>query len=188
MSSRRTTLCQPHPVPCVYIGGQVYQSSQTTGTDQSETESPRVSPHPLSDHWSAIEPPTKSMEEIIQSLQNHAYIKNMYQNPCLPYSCVNQVNMTLKYRTSSSLYQMDKYFLSITSSTQEPCHKVLIRFQTQQYKAQKYKNALKFLFLVRVLIRSGLFTVCGLIHSWDLQYIPIQQCCSVIWHSLCLDH
>lgn len=35
--------------------------------------------------------------------------------------------------------------------------------------------------MVRVLIRSGLFTVCGLIHSWDLQYIPIQQCCSVIW-------
>lgn len=56
---------------------------------QSDTQSPRVSPHPLSDHWSAIEPPTKSMEEIIQSLQNHAYIKNMYQNPCLPYSCVN---------------------------------------------------------------------------------------------------
>lgn len=23
---------------------------------QSETQSPRVSPHPLSDHWSAIEP------------------------------------------------------------------------------------------------------------------------------------
>lgn len=69
---------------------------------------------------------------------------------------------------------MDKYFLFITSSTKEPCHKVLIRFQIQLYKAQQYKNA--FLFLVRVLITFHCLWSNSFLGSTVYSYTTMLQC------------